>query len=142
MLNVITAVRNAMCDAGVDLLDAGASEPTLSIETSADAVLLVIGLNATAAFGDAGASVDGQAEAAAPTTGTGTDWTDFSQVPSAAGVAAKAKWKDGDGTTLYESSVGTIVAAAAEVRFTTLTFDTAVPVTTTVAPLITAPATS
>lgn len=142
MLNIIPAVRNAAVDAAVDLLDAGASEPTLSIETSADAVLMVIGLNATAAFGAAGASVDGQSDAAAPTTGTGTDWTDFSQEPAAAGVAAKAKWKDGDGTVLYESTVGTIEAATAEVRFKTLTFDTAVPATTTVPPYITMPASS
>ena len=138
MQNLTNAVRSAMCDAQVDLLDAGAGEPTLSIETSGDAALLVIGLNATAAFGSA---TNGVATAAAPTTGGG-NWSTFSQLPSAAGTAAKAKWKDGDGNTLYESTVSTVAAGTGEVQFATLTFDTAVAVTTTAAPTITVPANS
>lgn len=139
MNNLTDDVRNDMCDAAVDLLDAGAGDPTLSIETSGDSPLLVITLNGTAAFGDAGTPTAGRAIANAPQTGGGS-WATFSQNPSASGTAAKAKWKDGDGTTLYESSVGTIAAGTAEVRFDTLTFDTAVAATTTSAPYIQVPA--
>lgn len=135
MFNYVTAVRNAMVDTVVDLLDSGAGEPKLSIQTSADAVLLEIGLNATAAFG---AAASGVATAAAPTTGGGS-WATFSQLPSAAGVAAKAKWIDGNDTVIYESTISTIVAGTGEVQFDTLTFDTAVPATTDTAPTVTAP---
>lgn len=136
MFGVINAVRSLMCDAGVDPLDGGAGEPTLSIETAGDAPLLVIGLNATAAFG---AAVNGVATAANPTTGGG-DWSAFSQLPTASGVAGKAKWIDGDGTVLYESTISTVAAGTGEVQFDTLTFDTAVAATTTVSPTITMPA--
>lgn len=135
MFNYTTTIRNGLLDHLVDALDAGASEPTLSIQTDADSPLLVIGLNATAAFGAASAGV---ATAAAPTTGGGS-WATFSQLPSAAGVAAKAKWIDGDGTVLYESTVSTTAAGTGEVQFDSLTFDTAIPATTSVAPTITAP---
>ena len=133
MDTIATAVRNAMCDAAVDLLDAGSGEPSLDICTSGDSVLLSIGLNATAAFGDASAGV---ATAAAPTTGGGS-WATFSQNPSASGTADYAVFKDGDDNELFRCTVGT---GAAEINFDTLTFDTGVAVTTNTAPTITMPA--
>lgn len=136
MFNLATAVRNAMCNAAVDLLDSGVSDPVLVITEADDDVLLTITLNATAAFGDAAAGV---ATANDPQTGGG-DWDTFSQNPSASGTAAKAKWQDGDGTTLFESTVSTIAVGTGEVQFTDLTFSTGTPVETTVAPTITMPA--
>lgn len=136
MFNLVDTVRNAMNNAGVNLIDDGAAGPTLRIRTAADADLLVIDLNATAAFG---ASSSGIKTAAAPVSGGGA-WATFSQNPSVSGTAAKAVWCDGDVTALFESTIGTVAAGTAEVQFDTLTFDTAVAATTSVAPTITVPA--
>lgn len=133
MNTLATSVRNAMCNAAVDKLDAGEGDPTLKIRTAADADLLIITLNGTAAFGDA---VAGVATANAPQTGGGS-WATFSQNPTANGTAAKAAFCDGDGNVLFVCSVGT---SGAEVNFDTLTFDTSVAVTTDTAPTITQPA--
>lgn len=133
MDTLATAVRNAMLDAAVDLLDAGVGDPTLEIRKSDDSVLLVITLHATAAFG---AAASGEATAAAPQTGGGS-WATFSQNPSASGEADYAVYCDGDGNELYRATVGT---GAAEVNFDTLTFDTGVAVTTSTAPTLTMPA--
>jgi hypothetical protein len=136
---IADAIRNSMCDAAVDALDSGAGEPVLQICASNDDVLLEIDLNATAAFGNAGAVTVGKASAAAPVSGGGS-WSTFSQVPDAAGTANYAQYLDGDGTLAFKSSVSTIAAGTGEVQFTTLTFDVAVAVTTTVAPSVTMPA--
>jgi hypothetical protein len=122
-----------MCNAAVDLLDAGVGDPSLEIRESDDTVLLSITLHATEAFGDA---VDGVATAAAPQTGGGS-WATFSQNPVASGTADYAVFLDGDDNELYRCTVGT---GAAEVNFDTLSFDTGVAVTTTTAPTFTQPA--
>lgn len=131
--NIANAVRSAGLDAMCVLLDAGASEPSMEIQESDNTVLLTIGLNATRAIA---AAVNGVGTFNDPTTG-GSDWTSFSQNPSASGTAAKAVLKDGDGNILWQLSVGT---SGAEVNFDTLSFDTAVAVTTTTDPTMTMPA--
>jgi hypothetical protein len=133
MQSLATSVRNAMVDAACALLDSGAGDPTLRIRTSGDSDLLVITLHATDAVAAAAAGVG---TFNAPQTGGGS-WATFSQNPTASGTAAKAVCCDGDANVLFEITVGT---GAAEVNFDTLTFDTAVAVTTDTAPTITQPA--
>lgn len=132
--SIATTYRNAAGNARFGLLDtAGAGEPSLEIRTAADAVLLTIGLNATAAVGSFSSGVG---TFNAPTTGGGS-WSTFSQNPSASGTAAKAVLVDANGDDAMELTVGT---SGAEVNFDSLSFDTGVAVTTTTAPTVTEPA--
>ena len=128
-------IRNAGVDAMMLELDEGVGEPSMEIQESDDTVLLTIGLNATRAVAAASAGVGTFNN---PTTGGG-NWSTFSQNPSASGTAAKAILKDGDGTARAQMTVSTIAAGTGEVQFTTLAFDTGVPVTTDTAPTITMP---
>ena len=87
-------VRNAACNAIVDLIDADAADGYIEIQTSGDAVLVRNDFAATA-FGDAAAGV---ATAAAMEDG----------VAGATGTAAKARIRDGaDTDVMTELTVGT-----------------------------------
>lgn len=94
-----TTTRNVACNSVVDLLDAGSGPGYVEILTSADAVLATITLN-DPAFGDAGASVAGQA--AVDLSGGLSD-------PScdASGTAAKFRAYDSDANLVEEGTVGT-----------------------------------
>ncbi|MEM9451502.1 MAG: hypothetical protein AAGA75_23625 [Cyanobacteria bacterium P01_E01_bin.6] len=88
-----TAARNAACDSIVDLFDAGAAQPKIQIFDSGSTTLVEWTFNATAAFGNAGASTAGEAIAATFTT------TATASV-SGGGSANAFGWRilDGDGT--------------------------------------------
>lgn len=93
--NIATGVRNAMCDAFVDALDAGAGAGTLLIYTSAFGTLL-----ATLTFSDPafGAASGGTATASAITDDTSADAT---------GTAAVLRLRDSTPATVAEGTVGT-----------------------------------
>lgn len=94
-LTLSTAARNAACDAIVDLIDAGAGDGYIEIQTSGDTVL-VKNLFQDPAFGDAAAGV---ATANLPMD----DGTAI-----ATGTAAKARIADSDDTVIIsEMTVGT-----------------------------------
>lgn len=86
-----TAVRNAIADLVVDLIDAGAGAGTFELQTSADAEV------ATLTFGDPafGAAANGTAAANAITSDTN----------ATGGTAAKAVAQDSDGTDVFLCSV-------------------------------------
>jgi hypothetical protein len=133
MLAKTAAAANAIVDAIRGIIDVGTGSPHLKALASNDTVLLDITLNTTAAFG---ASDAGVATAAAPVSGGGA-WATFSQLPAAAGTISKAGYYDANDALQYSCTVSTIAQATGELRLTSLTTDTAVPVTTTVAPTIT-----
>jgi hypothetical protein len=86
-----TAVRNAIADLVVDLLDGGAGDATLEMQTSGDVEVATLTFAATAF----GAASNGSAAAAAivkETNATG-------------GTIAKALAKDGDATEIFACSV-------------------------------------
>lgn len=104
-LRVATAAQNAMCDALVDLIDAGATGGTIKIYTAsqpADANTAVAAqtLLATLTFGTTafGASSSGTATAAAITQDSAADAT---------GTAAWARIADSDGNTIFDCDVST-----------------------------------
>ena len=91
-----TAARNAACDAIVDLIDGGASAGTLEIQNSGGTVLATITLS-DPAFGSAATGV--ATMAGVPLSDTSADAT---------GTAAKARYKDSNGTVIVdEITVGT-----------------------------------
>ncbi len=92
--NIATSVRNTMCDALVDAIDAGAGAGTLAIYTSAFATLL-----ATLTFSDPafGAASSGTATASAITNDSSAD---------ASGTAAVLRIASSTPTTVVEGTVG------------------------------------
>lgn len=92
--NIATTVRNAMCDALVDAIDAGAGAGTLGIYTSAFGTLL-----ATLTFSDPafGAAASGVATANAITDDSSADAT---------GTAAVLRIRDSSPATVVEGTVG------------------------------------
>jgi hypothetical protein len=92
--NIATGVRNAMCDAFVDAIDAGAGAGTLKVYTSAFASLL-----ATLTFSDPafGAASTGAATASAITDDSSADNT---------GTAAVLRISDSSPATVAEGTVG------------------------------------
>lgn len=90
-LTLSTAARNAMCNAAVDLIDAGSGAGTLKLYTSADALLVTLTFS-DPAFGNAATGV---ATASAITNGTAGD----------TGTAAKASMLDSDATVVISGLV-------------------------------------
>lgn len=88
-----TAVRNAIADLVVDLIDAGDSAGTLEFRTSGDAEV------ATLTFGDPAFG--------AASNGTATANAIASDTSATGGTAAKAVAKDSDDTDVFFCSVGT-----------------------------------
>lgn len=113
-----TAVRNAIADAVVDLIDAGAGAGTLEFQTSGDVEV------ATLTFSDPafGAAASGTATASAITSDT----------TATGGTIAKFAIKDSDDTDVIYGSVGTagedinlsslVVAANDTVSVSSLTY--------------------
>jgi hypothetical protein len=91
-LTMVAAGQNYACDGVADQLNAG----KIKIKSAAD-VLLVTLIFGNPAFGNAGASVDGRAEANAITDG----------VAVATGTATKATVHKSDDTQLFECNVAT-----------------------------------
>lgn len=91
---IATGVRNSMCDAFVDAIDAGAGAGTLTVHTAAYASLL-----ATLTFSDPafGAAASGTATASAITSGTAGN----------TGTAAVLRIADSNTTTVADGTVGT-----------------------------------
>jgi hypothetical protein len=86
-----TAVRNALADLVVDLLDGGAGDATLEFQTSGDVEVATLTFAATA-FG-------------AASSGTATAAAIVSDTNATGGTIAKALAKDGDGTEIFACSV-------------------------------------
>lgn len=114
---ISTAARNAMCDALVDLLDAGATGATIKPYTGsqpagpgtavgAQTLLGTLTCNSTAF----GASSNGTATAASITEDSSCD---------ANGTAAWARWADSDGLAVFDTSIGT---SGADINFNTVTW--------------------
>lgn len=93
--NIATTVRNAMCDAFVDALDAGAGAGLLRVFTAAFATLLAQLTFSDPAFG---AASSGAATASAITSDSSADAT---------GTAAVLRLLDSTPTTVAEGTVGT-----------------------------------
>lgn len=97
--NIVNAIRNSMCDAFVDAIDAGspAGAGTLKIYTASFTTLLAtLTFNATAFGGAASGVATAQAitsETSVPAAGTNT--------------AAVFRVEDSTPTTLFEGTVGT-----------------------------------
>jgi len=113
------AVRNAMADAAVDLLDVGAgANGTLEFHTAGDVEVATLALSATA-FGAAAAGVATASAISDDTNATG-------------GTTTKAVFKDQDGNAVINCSVGTsgedinlssnVISAGDTVRVTSLTY--------------------
>jgi hypothetical protein len=99
-----TTARNAMADAVVDLIDAGAAAGTLEFQTSGNVEV------ATCTFSDPafGAASGGTATASAITSDTN----------ATGGTVAKAVAKDSDGNTVFSCAVGT---SGSDINMSTLT---------------------
>lgn len=93
--NIATTVRNTMCDACVDAIDAGSGAGTLKIHTAAFAALLATLTFSDPAFGAAAAGV-----------ATASPITDDSSADNT-GTAAVLRVADSTPTTVFEGSVGT-----------------------------------
>jgi hypothetical protein len=132
MSTLTTAARNAARNAVNALVDAGVGTyPTLRLQTSGDADLLVINLNTTKAIADAVAGVSTMN----PPDGEGT-WVDYQQLPGSAGVVAKGVVCDKDSTVVETASVGT-TGSGEEIELTSLTLATDIPVKFSAAPTLT-----
>lgn len=90
-LTLPTATRNAMCNACVDLIDAGSGAGTIKLYTSVDALLVTLTFS-DPAFGNAATGV---ATASAITNGTA----------GADGTAAKASLLDSDANVVISGLV-------------------------------------
>lgn len=106
-LTLMTATRNAACDAIVDLIDGGAGAGTLKFYTSAFGTLL-----ATLTFTDPafGAAATGTATAATITADTSADAT---------GTAAVWRIEDSNGADVLEGTAGT---SGADINFNTVSW--------------------
>ena len=98
-----TAARNAMCDAFVDLIDAGSSAGTLQFQTSADAEVATLTFS-DPAFGNA-------------SSGTATASAITSDTNATGGTIAKARLFDSNSTEVVELTVGT---SGAEINLSAL----------------------
>ncbi len=105
--NISTAIRNAMCDAAVDAIDAGAGAGLLEFWTAAFATKL-----ATLTFSDPafGAASTGTATASAITADPSAD---------ANGTAAVFRITTSAPATCFEGTVGTV---GADINFNTVTW--------------------
>jgi hypothetical protein len=117
-----TSVRNAACDAIVDLLDAGAGAATIEVRSgsqpatandAATGTLLATFTLADPAFGAASSGVANLASTPRTTTG------------AAAGTAGWFRAKDSSGNTVFDGSVGT---SGADMNLNTLTISVGVSV--------------
>jgi hypothetical protein len=133
--DIAVDVCNAGGDAMCGLLDAGAGEPSLEFREADDDVLMVIGLNATRAIAAFSNRVGTFGN---PTTGGGS-WTAFSQLPSASGTLSYVAVLDGNGIEKWKLTCGT-AGSGAEVIVDSLSLDTAIALTISVAPTMTMPA--
>lgn len=125
-----TGVRNAACDAVVDLLDAGTGAGTIEIRTgsqpasandAATGTLLATVTLADPAFGSAGAATPGVATlAGTPRTATG----------AAAGTAGWFRAKDSSGATVLDGSV-TVTGGGGDLEVNTVTVSVGVSVSIT-----------
>ena len=97
-LTLPTATRNAACDAVVDLVDAGTTNASGQIvfRTSGDVEVATLPMS-NPAFGNAGASVAGRADASAITDDSS----------ATGGTTTKFTLEDRDETEIFEGSVGT-----------------------------------
>lgn len=95
--NIATGVRNSMCDALVDAIDAGTTDAAgdFQIYTAAFGTLLAELAFSNPAFG-----------AAATGTATANSITDDSSA-NATGTAAVCRIRDRDNATVFEGTVGT-----------------------------------
>lgn len=114
-MKISNLARSAMCDALVDLLDAGGagsltirtgSAPTNTTDADSGTLLATLALSATA-FGSAS---NGVATANSITSDTNVD---------ASGTAAHFRAKSGAGTTILQGTVGT---SGADINFNSVTF--------------------
>lgn len=130
MYNASVAMRNAILSAFNTQLGTSAKAV---VKTAADATLMTIVLNATSALDTPAA---GAADFNDPTSGGGA-WATFSQLPSAAGDASYVALTTSADVEVARATVSTIAAGTGEFQFSSLTFDTAVPATTTTTPTVT-----
>jgi len=107
--NIATGIRNTMCDAFVDALDAGAGAGLLRIFTSAFATLLAQLTFSDPAFG---AASSGVATASAISPDTSADAT---------GTAAVLRLLDSNPTTVAE---GTVSTSGADLNLNTVSITT------------------
>ena len=118
--------RSAMCDAAVDLLDAGSGAGRMDITTAGDVVLSSHTLS-DPAFG---AASDGVATASA----IGDDTS-----ANATGTAAKCKWYDSD-STLYFTGTVTAAAGGGDIELNSTSISAGVTVSINASGTITMPA--
>ena len=111
MATLTTTGRNAACNAIVDLLDGG----FIKIYTSGGGTLLATCTFGTPAFGNAGASVAGRADANAITSGTAGN----------SGTAAEMKVQTSASADIITGTVGT---SGADANFDTTTITAGVTV--------------
>lgn len=119
-MKLATTVRNAACDAIVDLIDAGAGAGTIKIYTGSQPtdpqtalgaqVLLATLTFSDPAFGNAGASVAGRADASSITADSSIDAT---------GTATWARIADSNAVTRMDVTVGT---SGADINFNSVSF--------------------
>lgn len=98
-----TAILKIITDAVADAADAGSSAPTIELQSAADAVLAIVSLDGTAAFGSATTADPSVAQAtglpATPIAFVGTE-------AAGAGTACtKFQQKDGNGTVIWSGTV-------------------------------------
>ncbi len=95
--SIATTVRNAMCDAFVDAIDVGSTDPSgdIQIRTSGGTTLLAELAMSAPAFGS---SSSGTATASAITDDSSADAT---------GTAAVGRFRSRDNTTVADFTVGT-----------------------------------
>lgn len=122
-----TAVRNAMCDLVVDLIDADSGAGYLEFQTSGDSEVATCPFSSTA-FDDAGSAGGNSAGVA-----TANSMTDDSNATG--GTIAKARAKDGADTEVFACSVtatsgggdieitSVAIAASETVSVTSLTYE-------------------
>jgi hypothetical protein len=96
-----TAVRNAIADLVVDRVDAGVGAGKITFLTAADAEVAVCPFS-DPAFGNAGATVAGRADASAITSDT----------TAIAGTIAKAVISDSNDLEVFRGTVGTTGSGA------------------------------
>ena len=125
-LTLENAVRTAMCDAAVDLLDVGAGTAQMKLTTAGDAVLSEHNLANPAC----GGAVNGVA-----TLNAVADDLDA----NATGDAAKCKWYDRNAALLWTGTV-TATAGGGDVELNSVTITIHVKVSITAGGTITQPA--